>query len=239
MESIRRIDNIPKYVSALVPVILTLSVVYDLGYFGAFGLTFSEVPTTISDHLRSSLIWLPIAILCVFFIMVLELFTRRLEKGKSESEIINDSPNPKRTAFLRKSPVYLITAVTFAIPIASMLGVPIPMTGWMFFSIILWFLFHNFAFGHERILEQTSRTLWLLTRWAPAVILWVLFSGFISAQHDRDSSDTLEIKVSHGVIDRVVLRAYDKFYVLYDPITEEVTLLNNSEVKSIVTKLKK
>ncbi|RBW66756.1 hypothetical protein DS893_02595 [Vibrionales bacterium C3R12] len=239
MESFKVIDSIPKYVSAIVPAILSLSVVYDLGYFGGFGLTFSEVPTTISDHLRSSLIWLPVAILCVFFVSIIELFTRRVEQGKSESEIINGAPNPKRTAFIRQSPVYLVTAVTIAMPIASVLGVEIPLAGWQFFSIILWFLFHNFAFSHERILIQTPRVVWSMTRWIPAVTLWVLFAGFISAKQDTDTLDTVQIELSDNTFDGVVLRAYDKFYLVYNPQNEVVTVLSSGEVKSIESSLKK
>ncbi len=239
MESVRVLDSIPKYVSAAVPVILSLSVVYDLGYFGGFGLTFSEVPTTISDHLRSSLVWLPVAILCVFFVSVIELFTRRVEQGKSESEIINSAPNPKRTAFFRQSPYYLMTAVAVAIPIASVLGVEIPLTGWQFFSIMVWFSFHNFAFGHERILSKTSVVVWAMSRWIPAVTLWVLFAGFVSAKQVIEAPDTVQIELSDKVIARVVLRAYDKFYLVYNPKNEAVTVLTLGEVKSIESPLKK
>lgn len=36
-----------------------LSVDYDWGYLGALGLSFADVPTTISDHVRSALVWAP------------------------------------------------------------------------------------------------------------------------------------------------------------------------------------
>ncbi|NVD08295.1 hypothetical protein FCU94_15650 [Vibrio sp. JPW-9-11-11] len=233
MENSKAIDSIPKYISTLVPAILSLSVVYDLGFFSGFGLTFSEVPTTISDHLRSSLIWLPAAILCVFFVTVVELFTSRVEQGKSESEIINGSPNPERTALFRKSPIYLITAITIAIPFASFLGVEIPLTGWQFFFIAIWFLFHNFVFGHERIFSQTPRALWVTSRWIPAVVLWVLFAGLLSAKKAIDDPETVKIELSDKVVERVVLRAYDKFYLVYNPKQEVVSVLNAGEVKSI------
>lgn len=38
---------------------LVLSIVYDWGYFEAIGLSFAEVPTTITDHIRTALVWAP------------------------------------------------------------------------------------------------------------------------------------------------------------------------------------
>ncbi|WP_396432955.1 hypothetical protein [Limnohabitans sp.] len=47
--------NLPIASAAL----LVMSVVHDYFYLQALGLEFSELPTTISDHLRSAIVWLP------------------------------------------------------------------------------------------------------------------------------------------------------------------------------------
>ena len=50
-------------IGALVGVIASLSVIvsfiYDWGFFWALGISFSQAPTTITDHVQSWIIWLP------------------------------------------------------------------------------------------------------------------------------------------------------------------------------------
>lgn len=53
------LERAGKQLSALSALLLTLSVVYDHFYLQALGLSFAVVPTTLSDHLRSAIIWLP------------------------------------------------------------------------------------------------------------------------------------------------------------------------------------
>jgi len=38
---------------------LALSIVFDMGYLESLGLNFGDVPTTIADHVRSALLWVP------------------------------------------------------------------------------------------------------------------------------------------------------------------------------------
>nr|VVV06026.1 hypothetical protein AW0309160_03510 [Aliivibrio wodanis] len=228
------IEKLPKYVSALIPIILSLSIVYDFGYFSSLGLSFSDIPTTISDHLRSSIVWLPTALICIFFISIIELFTRRLEQGMTEEEIINNSSNPQRTAKIRKSPFYFITAITVSIPIVYLFGVKIPVVAWQFFWIITWFLLHDFIFGHQRIASQITKEYSLLIRWIPAVILWVLFSGYLAGEQDKGAGNSLAtITTESVVLEKVILRAYDKFYLLYSPDDEIITILSSGSVLSI------
>lgn len=45
---------------ALIGISFIVSVSYDYYFFGALNLTFADTPTQISDHIRSSIIWIPI-----------------------------------------------------------------------------------------------------------------------------------------------------------------------------------
>lgn len=53
--------NLPAIISGLWVLTLVLSIVYDYAFFRLLGTNFSELPTTLPDHLRSSLIWIPLA----------------------------------------------------------------------------------------------------------------------------------------------------------------------------------
>ncbi len=132
-------DKIIEYwstiVSASAITILSLSVVYDIGYLFYSGLTLSEVPTTISEHIRSSLVWLPLFLFLVFLIYLLEFFFFVSERGMSEDDIIASSKHKRFTTFFRKGPYYLIIIGTPLVPILALLGVKIPAFTWQFFAV--------------------------------------------------------------------------------------------------------
>ena len=52
--------HLGKSLSIVSAALLALSVIYDYFFLRSLGLSFAEVPTTISDHLRSAVIWLPV-----------------------------------------------------------------------------------------------------------------------------------------------------------------------------------
>lgn len=49
-----------KLLALIATLCIALSVVFDWGYLTALELTFSEVPTSLSDHTRSAVLWLPL-----------------------------------------------------------------------------------------------------------------------------------------------------------------------------------
>jgi hypothetical protein len=72
----KSLEMIGKFLSLLVTGCFCLSVLYDLGYLSALGLGFSEVPTSLGDHLRSAIIWLPLLLVCILWgSMWLRLFS--------------------------------------------------------------------------------------------------------------------------------------------------------------------
>ena len=52
-------DDLTKRLPVATAVLLVLSVVYDYFFLRALSLNFSELPTTITDHVRSAIVWLP------------------------------------------------------------------------------------------------------------------------------------------------------------------------------------
>ena len=59
-----RVNELIASVSALLPALtagsFVLSVAYDIGYFARLGINPGVVPTTLSDHTKSALLWLPL-----------------------------------------------------------------------------------------------------------------------------------------------------------------------------------
>ncbi len=50
--------------------VLAVSVAYDFGYLFALGLWFSSVPTSVADHARTAIIWIPGAVLIILLLMI-------------------------------------------------------------------------------------------------------------------------------------------------------------------------
>jgi hypothetical protein len=91
------LERIPKYLALLGPVCVGFSVVYDWGYLYGLGLSFREVPTSISDHLRSAIIWLPYTIVYLFFVVVLGFYLAR-----KEAALLSGPAHRERTERLYK-----------------------------------------------------------------------------------------------------------------------------------------
>ena len=75
---------------------LALSFTYDWGFFSALGISFASAPTSISDHLRTGLLWASRLVPAVLLTLVLDLLTRRIDHGLTEEEIVEASPDPER-----------------------------------------------------------------------------------------------------------------------------------------------
>ena len=83
------LERVGKIMAVIASFSLIVSVFYDWGFISALGLRFSEIPTSVSDHVRSWLVWLPKVVIGVIGVLVFELLNRRIEKGMTEEEIVD------------------------------------------------------------------------------------------------------------------------------------------------------
>ena len=113
---------------AMVPAVaFTFSIFYDLGMFGAIGISFSEAPTSIADHFRTSLNGVPAFTISVAIIGILYLWTNKAENRQIGNEAPSSAP---------------ITLTKNKLDLA-LLGISI-------FSILLW-IFSWLFLGDSRI----------------------------------------------------------------------------------------
>jgi hypothetical protein len=230
------LEKSPIFISLLSVSVLVLSIVYDFGFLITLGTNFSEVPTTIADHLRSSLTWVPVVIIFFFGAYILELLNRRIEQGKTEEELIQESPTPKFTAWFRDSPKYPIIGFSLFVPASAFFGVDLPLQAWLFSILIIWFLLHNFFFHHPRIYNKTSKEVYLITRWLPAIFWFVVCSGAIAANKVKTGNSTdFTFKLEKTEVKAVLVRSYDKFYLLWDNTGKQVKFLSTAKVVSFAS----
>jgi hypothetical protein len=151
---VAQIERLGTLIGVISGALLILSVFYDFNFLLALGLTFADVPTTISDHVRSAIVWIPeVGVITLAFYM-LDMFIRRVEGGRTEAEIIASSPTPKVTrAFRAGAHVFiLVVAAWFLILFDTSIS-------WLYFGFILaWGFLSMSVVHHSRMGIQFSRT---------------------------------------------------------------------------------
>jgi hypothetical protein len=70
------LEHYGKVATFLTGILLTLSVFYDYNFLSALRLSFADVPTPLTDHVRTAILWLPSTMLAVFGTLLLTLLLR-------------------------------------------------------------------------------------------------------------------------------------------------------------------
>jgi len=212
-----KLENWPIYISLFSVGFLTISVIYDFGYFTYLGLSFAEAPTSISDHIRSSLVWLPTLVFSILAIFIYESAMKRVEGGMTEDELINTSPAPRFTKWFRASPYYFMTITALSVPILWFYGIKPSLNAIQFSLIIIWFLFHNWIYNHLNIMKNTSTNIYLIGRWLPAIAILISFLGAITAQNTiKYQKDLYKIQLPSSTIEVILLRTFDSYFLVWD-----------------------
>jgi len=215
---------------------LIASLIYDWGFFSALSLSFLEVPTALSDHIRSALIWFPKVFASLGTLFVFEMLTRRIEKGMTEEEIILSSPNPSRTRRFRDGP-WRLMAYTSILPVAGYILVGAVFLQALPLSLcILWFAFSVWAQGHPRIIIRRPLAYRMAAHFLPPIIIWLYFAGYTEAVRLYDTAAPLaKLTNSSSAIDSVVLlRLLDKGVLVKEP-SSAIAFRPWSEIKKLET----
>jgi hypothetical protein len=214
---------------------LVSSLVYDWGFFSALSLTFLEIPSTLSDHVRSALIWFPKIIASFGAIVVFELLTRRLEKGMTEEEIVQSSRNPERTRKFRNGPLLFMAYCSVFAVAGYILAGAVFLHALPLSLCILWFVFSAWAQSHPRILNRRPFAFRVTAHWLPPVMIWLYFAGYAEAVRLYDTT-ALQAKLTTATsIDTVVLLRHLERGVLVKESSESVAFRPWSEIKKLET----
>lgn len=226
------LNKLPALISLFGSFILCLSIIYDYSFFKVLGTSFSEMPTTLSDHLRSSLAWVPITVFSIIIATIIELFTRRMEQGMTEEEIIQSSKNPTLLRWFRKSPKYGFMLIALIPPYFAIFNKQIfPLEAWAISSVVLWLVFHNFLFSHQRVIQRTTQKFYNISRYVPIILLYVLFNGAIEAQNIKNrTSETYLFKLEKREFKTILARSFDRFYLLWNKESQKIQILSANKV---------
>lgn len=93
-------DGIATFFGTVSGLSFFLSLVFDMGYFSTLGLSFADVPTSISDHVRSALLWVPQAVAATFGYAVLTLLQWMFADVVMQHEKSSDKGISKTTSIV-------------------------------------------------------------------------------------------------------------------------------------------
>lgn len=95
-------DAIAAVLGAVSGLSLFLSIVFDMGYFDTIGLRFSDIPTTISDHVRSALLWIPQTVTAAFAYALVTILQGRFGDLLGQRSQNSDTKQPSAFTSLRR-----------------------------------------------------------------------------------------------------------------------------------------
>ena len=246
------LDTVAKMSGIAASMSLLLSIIYDYAYFNAINITFSDVPTSISDHLRTGLIWFPALFFGILMTTILELITLRFEKGMSEDEIISTSPDAQKTQKLRKAPSKLYTGLAGLMILTYILmgenfthGLPIAFC-------IIWFRIAIWINNHPRIIQRRSKVVWHIIYWLPALIILIYGMGYSSGKklinNDKSNCSIILKNPTNKEESIILIRLLEKgilfkkpgqnkiIYETWDNIKNINKIVNNSRYQGIIFK---
>lgn len=96
-------EQVGRVLVVIASLLFVVSVFFDYSFLLAVGVSFDEIPSSLSEHVRSAILWTPKLLLTVLAFFTYELFLRRIEGGMSEEELITSSSTPRFISLFRKS----------------------------------------------------------------------------------------------------------------------------------------
>lgn len=233
-----KLEQIGKITAVIASFGVIVSVSYDWGFLSALGLGFADAPTSLSDHVRSWLVWLPTVVIAVIVILFLELFNRRVEKGLSEEEILRRSRNPEWLRRMRRSPRVAIGILGITIVGLWLLFGERFSPGLVLGLIVCWFLFTRWVFGHPTVRDRYSEEFRFLVDWVPPIMIFFYFLGFAAANTKIGHAGplgVLHVKSSAGTLDKLqvgVVRSYESWILVKDE-KKRVVWIRSNEITQI------
>lgn len=212
-----------------------VSLSYEFGYASGIGISLSDLSLGAEDLARSADSWAPSLFIGISVLFLLETSTSFLERGKSDAEIINSSAKPELMRKIRHSPDFGFLALGIILLWQAILGLPPskPPIGYYLY-VGIWQCLAGFIITRDVLHRKFNPKALLGIYFFVSIILLAHASGQTSAFLDLLRKPQDEITLSSDVkIQCNVLRRYSKVTLVVKPGETEVTLLADSEVRSI------
>lgn len=219
ISSIQYMKELGEYVTKLSPLIIGVSFVasvcFDYGFLYQLNLSFMDVPTSVQDHLRSSLNWLPYMVVLITFMYVFGkvLFTSKEQDNKVSSQVGNICMIGLCIFSIELSIIYIRTQYLPDLILSAT-------------NLIIALIF-NFSKHPMPIVR---------------VIVMTIYFAAVLFCRGYSSSDKLISKSPCDVVyledkstqEGIVLRHYDSCIMFYGPESKSISFIERSKVIKIV-----
>ena len=82
-----KLKHVPSLLSVMIVAILLSSVSYDIAFFYQLGVSIKEIPATIADYLKDSIIWIPKFLILIVVFVICVVFVVRIGKKLAQKAI--------------------------------------------------------------------------------------------------------------------------------------------------------
>jgi hypothetical protein len=242
------LNHIAQVAGLSASVSLVCSVIYNFAFFKALGISFSEIPLTINDHVTSTFVWLPITAVPIATFLFLEIWSKRRGPKDSKSRtkrreqmLVSISQNKsfpipfslKLVGLL--AIMSLVAMMVFADQVQSIIRILI--TG---FSIIaLWGPLSWWLVAHPRLmLNQTEDALVNAFIYVPLIAGVLVLYGYTDAKlsmlgkkHNYD----IKLKSNQSKLTNCTfIRNFEKIaFINYS--NSNIIILNQEDISSATT----
>ncbi len=190
-----------------------LSFCYDWGFFNILGISYSDAPTSITDHMRTALVWLPTAILLVVGFVAMELLAVRSGRDRSEEEV-NHAPFLSKRIMKGKRVVCIVSGIIGISGVIFWLLYGGALTIILLYGLLfLWISFALWIIGHpdvQKRLSDLSSLIFVL--WPLIPFLFANLGQGDASNNFRNSQPTHRIHISDNSspseLKVYILRAY-------------------------------
>lgn len=231
------LDTTVKLSAVAISLGFIISITYDYGYFMAFDLSFSDIPSTINDHIRNSLICLPYSVATITVWLAIKFIRDVKEHIKSYSESREPKPKTKSWASFIRFSNYHLVIINSLIGIISyiLLGNQLPLG---LIVLFFWFIFYDIIWViiiKVYDLKNLSIQTIILLIFVPLFLSLVLLKGNETSKKDK-LSNLVTNKVylkNNTVLSVSSVRFFDKFAFVVIPTTKLPTFIQLSEIYKV------
>ena len=205
------------------PIAFVFSFFYDWGLLAALGISYSDAPTSITDHIRTGLVWFPVTIVMVALFIVYALLDapRRSEETTTSTDHSQSSWTDKIIRLARTgiaAAVVLICMISFILWV--LFGDLYPINMLYMGLAVFWFGFAGYFLTRAGMRRRLSLMSWMV------FVLWPLFPAFfiqLGQVHAnkvlRNNQQTHRIhisgKPSSSTLDVNIVRSYGDWLLVH------------------------
>ena len=225
-------------IASIASISILVSFIYDWGFFFALGVSFSETPTTITDHMQSWLQWLPIVLVVGITLLTYGLIVLRVSRGRPDKRTHSNSRSSAIWQFGQEvlSSIVLVGPIMFVLVWVFWGDIAlIALVAGLFF---LWWPFMSWIFEHKAAYTHLPNVIRDISIVFPPVVLLAFWMGMASAGSTREEPSMTHRLIMDGsdeiteTLETELLRAFEE-WLLVRSENNQLSWIRLDDVKRI------